>query len=187
MAIAVEPRETVTIPVELLSSPDAQAFPPGIRYELIDGVLLVSPGASLFHQRVVGNLLVILREGRPPGHEALVAPFDWYVDEWTYFEPDLVVVRTGDVSARRYEAVPLLVVEVLSPSSRLRDVGMKLDAYSRAGLQWYWVVDPDEPSLTVFRASEGRLTEQTKATGDSPYHSTDPVVAKVVPAELIRP
>ena len=187
MAIAVEPRETVTIPVELLSSPDAQAFPPGIRYELIDGVLLVSPGASLFHQRVVGNLLVILRECRPPGHEALVAPFDWYVDEWTYFEPDLVVVRTGDVSARRYEAAPLLVVEVLSPSSRLRDVGMKLDAYSRAGLQSYWVVDPDEPSLTAFRSIDGRLVEESKVSGDSKFVSHDPVQSTVVPSELIRP
>lgn len=159
----------------------------GLRYELIDGEILVSPSPTGPHQRVVRNLTLLLTPGLPPGYEVLTAPFDWYVDPFTVFVPDLLVLRHEDADARRLERPPLLAVEVLSPSTRRRDLGLKRRAYEAAGLPLYWVVDAEEPRLLVLRLRDGRLVEESTVTGDESYECVDPLVATVVPGALIKP
>jgi Uma2 family endonuclease len=94
----------------------------GRRYELHAGALSVTPAPGTRHQRVVGELFVLLREhvrGRQLG-EVFVCPIDCILSDTTVVEPDVVYLdaaRAGLVSERGIEGPPTLAVEVLPPST----------------------------------------------------------------------
>jgi Uma2 family endonuclease len=74
-------------------------------------------------------------------------------------EPDVIFFRTGNQprsGARFFEGVPELLVEVLSPRTRRRDETVKFDAYREAGVSEYWIVDPQDRMVVVYRLSEDR-------------------------------
>jgi Uma2 family endonuclease len=170
-----------------LTYQDVQRFPPdGHRYELVEGVLLVTPGPDADHQSCVVNLAVALKLAAGDEHFVVPAPFDFYVSEVTYFEPDIVVALDEDVGPDRLERTPLLLVEVASRSTRLVDLGTKRLAYEAAGVPEYWLVDPDEPSLTVLRLVAGRYQEVARVTGDERYDATFPFPVTIVPGRLGR-
>lgn len=126
------------------------------RYEVIDDELVVTPGPSRRHQTIVGELFYRLM-GFVKAHalgELFTGPFDILFAEGDYFEPDVLFVRSdhaGLVSDRGVEGPPDLVVEVVSPSTAQRDRGIKLDRYRLYGVPEYWVVDPDERTVEVWR------------------------------------
>lgn len=182
MAFAVLPQHRPLTEDDLAKLPED-----GLRYELVDGELLVSASPVRLHQRVSMNLSLLLSTAAPPGCEVLAGPFDWRVNRFNVFVPDLMVMRIEDVSDKRLEGVPLLAVEILSPSTRQRDLHLKRRAYESASLDWYWVVDPDEPSLTVFRLEDGRFVEEAHAYGDETYHCTEPLEVAITPADLVKP
>jgi hypothetical protein len=72
------------------------------------------------------------------------------------------------------DRTPLLLVEVGSRATRLLDMGTKRLAYEAAGVPEYWLVDPDEPSLTVLRLVEGHYEEVGRVSGDERYDATYP-------------
>jgi len=80
------------------------------------------------------------------------------------------------------ERVPLLVVEVHSPSTRLADLGTKRLAYESAGVPSYWMVDPAGPTLTVLSLRDGRYVEEANVTGDQPYEASYTFSVTVVPS-----
>ena len=124
----------------------------GHRYELIDGILLVSPSPSHRHQRAAARLFTVLQAAITDDHslEVLFAPFDVVLGDDTIVQPDLLIARAADFTAHDLPVPPLLAVEVLSPSSRRIDRLLKHGRYAAAGVQHYWVVDPDGPSLTAW-------------------------------------
>lgn len=187
MAIAVRPPHEHSH-IRPLTYDEVRQFPDdGYRYELVDGELLVTPAPDTAHQRAVTRLIVLLAAAVPDEMETLVGPVDWYVRPTTYFAPDLVVVRRdARADAQRLLEPPVLAVEVLSPSTRHRDVGLKLRAYEDAGLPWYWVVDPVAPLLTVHRLVDGRFVRQASVTGDERFVSDEPFVLAVTPVDLVR-
>jgi Uma2 family endonuclease len=189
MAIAVRPSPEHRY-VGPLTYDDVRQFPDdGYRYELVDGELLVTPAPNTAHQRAITQLIILLAQAVPDQLEILVGPVDWYVRPTTYFEPDLVVVRRdGRADEQKLLEPPVLAVEVLSPSTRYRDVGLKRRAYEDAGLGWYWVVDPVEPHLTVHRLVDGRFAEQASVAGDAAYAAGQPFpfAVTVRPADLVR-
>ena len=93
----------------------------------------------------------------------------------------------------RYERstfVPLLVVEVGSPSTRSRDRRQKRDYYESVGCPAYWLLDPGgpdaEPVLTVLELdADGRYREVASVRGDEPRDATRPFAVRVVPADLV--
>jgi Uma2 family endonuclease len=186
MAIAVRPPHDHTH-LRPLTYDEVRRFPDdGYRYELVDGELLVTPSPNRAHQRAVTELVYLLRQAVPPELEVMVGPVDWYVRPTTAFVPDVVVVRRdARPDPQRLLDPPVLAVEVLSPSTRHRDVGLKLRAYEDAGLAWYWVVDPVEPRLTAHRLVDGRFVEQVSVTGGEAYTAHEPVAVMVRPAELV--
>ena len=80
------------------------------------------------------------------------------------------------------------MVEVISPSTRAVDRLLKYGRYAEAGVEHYWIVDPDEPSLTAYRlSSDGSYAQIAQVTADQPFEATDPVHAVIIPSELVQP
>lgn len=181
------PEQVRALPIGPYTWDDVQNFPPedGVRYELLDGVLVMSPGVSKFHWRVTHNLANLLNQAGAGTVEALGPPFDWYINEYRYFEPDLIVIPLSDENIRRFEGVPLLAVEIISEFSRPRDLGFKKTLYAEAGLERYWVIDPDVPDLTVFHLDGARYVEHARVAGSDAYDTDKPLTVRVVPADLL--
>lgn len=119
----------------------------GVRYEILDGVLVMTPAPSTEHQRISKRLHSILYQaieltGRG---EVFYAPFDVELDRTNLVEPDLVVILADHLdrlTPKRMVGPPDLVVEILSPSTASRDRGDKLAIYAKFGVRHYWIVDP---------------------------------------------
>lgn len=165
---------------------DLDAMPDdGRRYELLDGAIVVAPAPGKRHQIAVTGLWQLLQAAAPEGVRALVAPFDVALPTGDVLEPDVLVahdrlIRDTDVSQL------LLAVEVLSPSSRRRDVGDKLTAYQDAGVPSYWVVDPVDPRLRVWELREGSYVEVADVSGSEEWTAATPYPVTVRPDDLLK-
>ena len=128
----------------------------GLRRELIDGELYVSPSPVRRHQRAVmaisARLYTYVQEH---GGEVLPAPADVVFSPSTVVEPDVVYVaarRVADLTDERFvDIAPDLVVEVSSPSTRRLDLIKKRGLYEREGVEEYWFVDLDDDQVDVHR------------------------------------
>jgi Uma2 family endonuclease len=129
----------------------------GNRYEVLDGVLLVTPQAAYDHQEVatiIAARLFAYCEARGIGR--VVAP-GAVPHGKSELQPDVQVIP-GPRSSRRAKWTalpkPILVVEVLSDSTRGRDLVLKREAYLRWGIPEYWIVDPEEREITIVREGQ---------------------------------
>jgi Uma2 family endonuclease len=158
----------------------------GRRYELVDGVLLVSPRPVMGHQFVVFELAAVLNQACPENLVAVPEPAMQLAAD-TEFDPDIVVVRNEVLRAAKVTEPPLLVVEVQSPSTALIDLNVKKAAYERFGIDAYWIVvpDPAEPSLTAFELTDGRYELAAKVTGDDVFSARRPFAVEVRPSDLV--
>lgn len=148
----VAPRYTI---VDLEHLPDD-----GNRYELLGGVLLVTPAPGPPHQFVLARLTAALWEYLGPGGLAVVTtPGVIQVDPDTQLEPDLLVVpaRFQDQTTWRRIDEWWLAVEVSGRESRVYDRDFKRDAYLRLGVREVWRVDL--PDRTVYLSRPGGPTE----------------------------
>jgi Uma2 family endonuclease len=166
---------------------DLESLPDdGLQYELADGVLLVSPSPRPRHQRVVLNLALVLKQAVPQHLEVFVAPLDFQPTRQRSLQPDLLVVRRSDVGELNITAPPLLTVEVLSPSTRAKDLVLKRALYEDSGVPSYWVVDPDVPSLLVLEIEGGRYVEAAHVTGEETVAVDEPFPVTLTPGTLVR-
>lgn len=155
-----------------------------VTYELVDGQLLVSSAPGREHQRVSRGLFRLLDAGCPPELEVLYSPVDFRPTARRSLEPDLLVFRRADAVGKAITTGLLLAVEVLSPSTRSVDLILKRALYEEAGVPSYWVVDPDEPSITAWELRDGGYVEAGRAMGDRPLALTSPYDVVVVPGAL---
>jgi Uma2 family endonuclease len=138
----------------------------GDRHELIDGELFVTPAPIPLHQLVSmelsGSLWIVVRAknlGR-----LMTAPIDVYLSPHDLVVPDLAFVshaRLNIIGPKRIDGPPDLIVEILSPSTRRRDLTRKRDLYERHGVQEYWIADPVARTLTVHTLCDGRYEATT--------------------------
>jgi Uma2 family endonuclease len=141
----------------------------GNRYEIVEGALFVTPSPRRRHQEAAGTLYRLLGnylEANPIG-ECYHAPFDVLLSEKTVVEPDILFVSRERLEITTEEgliAAPDLVVEVLSKSTRHRDLGAKRRAYGKNGVREYWIVDPDARRVDVYTLEQGNLVKQVHAT-----------------------
>ena len=149
-----------TVPAGPWTVDDLDDFPEGstTRYELVDGALLVSAEPSLEHQRVNLALARLLQDAAPDELEVFL-PVDLRLSPVRQIAPDVTVVRREDASGRRLAGTPLLVVEVLSPSTRTVDLVLKRRVLEEAGVPSYWLVDPDDGVITVLELTDGAYRE----------------------------
>ena len=139
-----------TIPDGPWTVDDLDDFPEGTgrRYELVDGALLVSAEASLQHQRVAAALFAALSAQLPPELEAFW-PIDVRLSPTRQIAPDITVARRSDATGQRLAGIPVLTVEVASPSTRAVDQVLKRHVLEEAGVAGYWLVDPDDVVVTA--------------------------------------
>jgi Uma2 family endonuclease len=142
---------------DLLAMPDD-----GLRHEIIDGVLYVSPSPGLPHQFALGKLYQAVAnflDANPVG-EVYLAPFDVVFTRHDVVEPDLLFITTERLAVlteRNVSGAPDLVVEVLSPSTRRVDLTLKRALFEREGVKEYWIVDPIHGTVEVSRREGERL------------------------------
>lgn len=157
----------------------------GHRYELIDGSLVVTPAPTLRHQVVSMALTRQLLENLPPDLQLLSAPTDVHLAGDTGVQPDLLVALRADLSGRALTMPPLLVVEILSASTRLFDLSLKKARYERAGIASYWVVDPDALHLTAWELVDARYTQVADVGADGEWTAASPYAVTVAPGRLL--
>jgi Uma2 family endonuclease len=147
--------EPVTTVDELLALPED-----GLRHELLAGNHVVTPAPRPNHERVVSRLsfhIMIAVGGRTDLD--VFTRSDIHLRADTLVEPDLVILRTDPAAPFEQWAeapVPLLAVEVLSPSTAARDRGVKRRLYLEAGVEEYWIVDVDARMVERWRSGDVR-------------------------------
>lgn len=161
----------------------------GNRYELVDGELLVSPSPRMLHQLGVTALFRAV-DAHARDHRlgvTLASPADLDLREGQLVQPDLFVIGHAP-GARPNEwsevGVPILVVEVLSPSTARYDRILKRRLCQRTGVPEYWIVDLDARVMERWRPTDDRPEILTDTLTWNPEGSTAPMVLDLV--ELFR-
>lgn len=171
--------ERVWLAADLADLPDD-----GNRYEVIDGELHVTPGASLDHQHALGRLYLIVApyvEAQRCGY-AVFAPADVTFSPARSVQPDLFVVpRTSERRPKTFAEVGrlLLAVEVLSPSTARWDRVNKRRAYREHQVPEYWIIDLDARSFERFTPGDEKSTVIRDRLTWQPEGAAGPLVIDV--------
>jgi Uma2 family endonuclease len=144
-----------------LTYKDFLLFPEdGKRHELIDGVHYVTAAPTKGHQELLGRLYLAIGNflvGRRHLGRVFLSPLDVVLSYYDVVAPDLLFVA-GDqqdiLTEANVQGPPALVVEILSPSTRRRDEGIKRKLFAEKGIREYWIVDPKGLRITVFRRND---------------------------------
>ncbi len=167
---------SLTMPDLILRSPDAtwnrarweELAADGRRYEVIDGVLYMTTAPSSFHQWIIRQIVRTLFEQIDDRGIGVTtwAPIGLFMPHCDPVQPDIVVVRAGDLGIfqeRRIFGVPALLVEVLSPSNPEQDTHIKRGAYARAGVPEYWIVRPPSRDVLVCSRPDAMLGDYAES------------------------
>lgn len=157
----------------LLTAEEMETIPQereGDRHELIGKVLYATPAPIPVHELVSIDFLFILGAVVRPARlgQLFTAPVDTYFSGHDMSEPDIGYItrdRLATIKSKRIEAAPDLVVEVLSPSTRQRDLGIKKALYERVGVREYWIVDPAARSVIAWSLHDERYVPLSAESG----------------------
>jgi Uma2 family endonuclease len=162
-----------------LSFSDYLSFPFDERWELIDGTAYkMTPAPSLEHQEISGQLFYLIKgflKNKPC--KILSAPIDVrFSDNDSYddrnvrtvVQPDIIVVCDKEkLDNRGCKGAPDLVIEILSPESAARDTKDKLRLYEKYGVKEYWIINPLERILSLYKLENGNTYSRPEIlTGD---------------------
>jgi Uma2 family endonuclease len=145
------------------------------RYEFEDGELRERHSPSGQHQDIVGLLFALLyRHCVERGLGRVRMEIDVALPTGKGYIPDLVFVsRAREAELFTPEGkvlgVPDLVVEVISPGTRLRDTVHKLNEYHRAGVRWYWLVDSETLSVQEYEYTPDGYLLRASVEGGQPF------------------
>lgn len=149
------------------------------RYELFEGEVFVSRAPGLPHQRVLSNLLVLFELHLKDHPVAKVWPNPGVIfDNFNAAIPDIVFVSNEHIEAiasgEKVTGAPDLVIEVVSQGAEneRRDRTVKRQAYSKFGVQEYWVVDRYQQTIEVYRLEQGQLKLVTTLANSNDRLST---------------
>lgn len=162
------------------------------RWELINGVPYnMTPAPSTKHQEVLGELHLLFADFlRGKSCKVFLPPFDVRLpkvinqkdeDITTVVQPDLTVIcDSTKIDERGCKGTPDLIIEILSPATTKKDMGVKLRLYEQCGVSEYWVVHPMDQTVLVFQLREG-------VYGTPTIYKTPDEVAVGLLADLIIP
>ena len=150
------------------------------RYEYIDGELYLLASPFYPHQKAVkeifGRFIIWFQE---KDCEPLVSPFDVTLfrlgkeEKINAVQPDILVICDHDKidEKGRYKGTPTLVVEVLSDSTKSKDLIKKLDLYQESGVKEYWVVNPSSAEIYIYTFIANTIDEFRTFKGDEKVES----------------
>lgn len=154
-----------------LTYEDYAALPDdGKRYEILDGVLYVSPSPRRKHQELAGDLFIELSSWvkRHNLGKVYIAPFDVLLSEHDIVVPDILFIhrdRRSIVDDANVKGAPDLVIEVLSPSNRRVDRVLKLQRYALFDVGYYWMLDPEAQTLEEYAREGEAYVRRTQIDG----------------------
>ncbi|MDP2389308.1 MAG: Uma2 family endonuclease [Acidobacteriota bacterium] len=132
----------------------------GVHRELIGGEIFVTPSAVTRHQRLSMRLALSLGNHldlHPNQGEVFTARFDVVLTAFDVVEPDVLVIL-GDqrniLTDKNVRGAPGIVIEILSPGTRKRDLTLKRRLFDREGVREYWIVDPEGDNVAVYRRAD---------------------------------
>lgn len=157
----------------------------GMRHELLDGVLVMTPSPRARHQDIAFQLAKLLDAAAPDEVKVFMAPFDVKLSEATVLQPDVVIARRGDLTQANLPAAPVLAVEVLSPATALIDLNRKKAILEEAGCPSYWVIDPAGPTLTAWDLREGTYVLVVELSSDQTWEAVNPFAVTIRPSDLV--
>ena len=160
---------------------DWDLLPEGFPAQLVAGWLVKEPAPNYRHQRIESRLHVLLVPLVGPDR-ALMSPADVVLDDKNVYQPDLVVLRNLPPDGERNVGIPLLAVEILSPSTARRDRNVKCARLLAAGTGEVWLVDPEAKTIEVHDAHGVR-----HASGSTPIDSRVLPGLSVNPSSLFGP
>lgn len=162
----------------LFTRADWDRLPVGFPAQLIHGWLIRDPAPTYGHQRLqtrlFAALLRLVDEDR-----LVVAPSDVGIDDYNVFQPDILVLKKPPRLTDRDVGIPLVAIEVLSPSTQKRDRGVKRRRLLAAGTAEVWIVDPETKAVERYDAA-GRAV----ASGEESLASNAVQGFSVAPARL---
>ena len=156
------------------TSEDYWNLPEGERAELIDGKFYDMAPPSRIHQKLVFTISRIIGNYIPDHHgscEVYPAPFavNLDADDKDWVEPDIsVICDPNKLTDRGCSGAPDLIFEIVSPSSRKLDYGIKNGIYSQSGVREYWIVDPAKERVTVYHYEDDAAPAIYSFTQDIP-------------------
>jgi Uma2 family endonuclease len=132
----------------------------GHRYEVVSGVLYLSPSPNVEHQRIAKMIVAALSRviDLTGFGEVFQSPLDVELSDGNVVQPDVFVVlkeHRNRVMETRIVGAPDLVIEIASPSTARHDLGRKLDTYALAGIPEYWIVIPGSKTVEVLVLEDG--------------------------------
>ena len=131
-------------------------------YEIIGGEKIMAPSASSYHNAVMGGFYVDIVNYLRKNNCGYVFTdnVDVYLPDGSKYKPDLVVITRENFGIIEWRGaihgVPDMVVEVLSKSTRKKDLTVKKDSYEKNGVKEYWIVDPYMEIIDVYLLRDGK-------------------------------
>jgi Uma2 family endonuclease len=123
-------------------------------WELINGYPInLLPSATIRHNktqmRFIGQSLFSLQKNKDSCNCEVFAELDWKINEETVVRPDLMII-CGETSDNYLEFPPVLIIEIISPSSVKKDRVIKFDLYREQGVKYYLMADYTKKTIEVF-------------------------------------
>ncbi|MDN5311770.1 MAG: hypothetical protein PWQ68_743 [Thermoanaerobacteraceae bacterium] len=155
---------------EFYTYEDYAKLPEDAPYQLIGGKLIMTPSPTPSHQYISSRIEKRLIDFVEKSNLGLVfhAPLDVYLEEKETYQPDIIYISKErlNIIEDRIKGAPDLVMEILSPSTAYYDLRRKARIYAKHGVKEYWVVDPMEKSVEIYKNNDGTFELVQKAEGE---------------------
>jgi len=165
--------------------------PPGVRLELVNGEIAVSPSPIPDHSHVVVALATILKVHIDQDDLGqLFTDVDTVFGEFDVRRPDLLFFRKSRlhlIGDKAMEGPPDLAVEVLSPGNVRTDRKDKFKLYAEGKVRYYWIVDPRTRTIEAYRLRAGKFTGRVRGSGSDIIQLPPFSNLKIPLAKLWRP
>ena len=158
----------------------------GRRYEVVDGRLLITGAQPPAHHAAVVALMIALKRACPPELLVSVGSLDFRPTRDLSLRPDLLVCHRANAGPRLLTTPPMLVVEVLSPSTRTTDAVLKRTLYETHQVPSYWLLDPTHREVTILALTPTGYTCQAVIQSEETFHTTTPFPVTLCPSALTR-
>ena len=131
-------------------------------YEIIGGEKFMAPAANLDHSGIISRLVTVFSNYFLEHKSGYVFSddVDVHFSDGSLYKPDLVVVLKSNekilANRKAIYGAPDMVVEVLSHSTRRKDLTIKKDVYEAQGVREYWIIDPRAKIVSVYLLQDGK-------------------------------